>query len=157
MKYAMQMMRTYPKHNGRQNVNNRSPPVLCKKHCNYFPLLCRLARYIQEFPLTRNGQHGQHPRVLECSTGASKFTPLGKKNMSDVSSTARALRHPAGLTKEAPAKHRPKRQTKSVLRKNAEVSSSAQRSWRAFGPAEGFPYTNGGFKPSNESSGIIKL
>ena len=67
MKYAMQMMRTYPKHNGRHNVNNRSPPVLCKKHCNYFPLLCRPARYIQEFPLTRNGQHGQHPRVLECS------------------------------------------------------------------------------------------
>ena len=84
-----------------------------------------------------------------------KIHPFGTKNMSDVSSTARALRHPAGLTKEAPAKHRPKRQTKSVLRKNAEVSSSAQRSWRVFGP-EGFPHT-GGFKPSNESSGIINL
>lgn len=124
MKYAMQMMRTYPKHNGRHNVNNRSPPALCKKHCNYFPLLCRLARYIQEFPLTRNGQHGQHPRVLECSTGTSKFTPLGKKHV-------RRILHCSGTppprrTKEAPAKHRPKRQTKSVLQKNAEVSSSAQ-------------------------------
>ena len=70
--------------------------------------------------------------------------------------TAGALRHPAGLTKEAPVKHRPKRQTKSVLRKDAKVSSSAQRSWRVFGPG-GFPHTNAGFKPSNQSSGIIKL